>query len=104
MGQLKGSVQAIERAIASAGVELLNSCGIGMGASKPANKSFQPTRPFVTVLAGARPAPIVLAAEADVRSTRFWERHVSVTNGISCLLLSGGMREFCDGCRSTPHA
>ncbi len=32
----------------------------------PANKSFQPTRPVVTALAGARPAPIVLAAEADV--------------------------------------
>ncbi len=34
------------------------------------NKSFQPTRPFVTALAGARPAPTVLAAEADVRRTQ----------------------------------
>ncbi len=33
----------------------------------PPNKSFQPTRPLVTVLTGARPVPIVLAAEADVR-------------------------------------
>ena len=32
----------------------------------PSNKSFQPTRPLVTRLAGARPVPIVLAAEANV--------------------------------------
>jgi len=30
------------------------------------NKSFQPTKPFVTALAGARPAPNAFAAEADV--------------------------------------
>lgn len=31
------------------------------------NKSFQPTRPLVTLRAGPRTAPIVLAAEANVR-------------------------------------
>jgi hypothetical protein len=31
------------------------------------NKSFQPTKPFVTALADARPAPNAFAAEADVR-------------------------------------
>ena len=35
-----------------------------------ANKSFQPTKPFVTALAGARPAPNDFAAEADVRMMR----------------------------------
>ena len=30
------------------------------------NKSFQPTKPLVTALAGARPAPNAFAAEADV--------------------------------------
>jgi len=34
---------------------------------EPYNKSFQPTKPFVTRLAGARPAPNAFAAEADVR-------------------------------------
>ncbi len=30
----------------------------------PPNKSFQPTKPLVTALAGTRPAPNVYAAEA----------------------------------------
>jgi len=32
-------------------------------------KSLQPTKPFVTALADARPAPNVFAAEADVIQT-----------------------------------
>ena len=34
------------------------------------NKSFQPTKPFVTALAVARPAPNAFAAEADVEWTK----------------------------------
>ena len=41
-----------------------------MGRVVAPNESFQPTRPLVTVLAGARPAPIDLAAEANVRSRK----------------------------------
>jgi len=36
-------------------------------------KRFQPTRPLVTALAGARPAPVPLAGEA----------HISYTGGLS---------------------
>ena len=38
-----------------------------MSKAELSNKSFQPTKPFVTALAGARPAPSAFAAEADVR-------------------------------------
>jgi hypothetical protein len=48
------------------------------------NKSFQPTKPFVTALACARPAPNAFVAEADVRHT---------TNG-SILLGGSAMRIF----------
>jgi len=34
------------------------------------NKSFQPTKPLVTALAVARPAPNAFAAEADVIRSR----------------------------------
>ena len=38
-----------------------------MSKAELSNRSFQPTKPFVTALAGARPAPNAFAAEADVR-------------------------------------
>ncbi len=54
-----------------------------------ANKSFQPTRPSVTALAGARPAPVVLAAEADVRA--IGESEIMTVAIASLLVAFGGL-------------